>query len=290
MKTSKPFIGIIAFIIVLLTMPLGHALMILMEHTFGHQYIYQAALGLGFFGLILLFWGIIVKDNLLGTFLGLFSGLFVWTGWVEFSFVYYANRFHVAPLMENGEVVTKPEYLIMPSSVGFWAIIMLYYFFGTKTGCTFFTWFQKRMNVSNIKKMTPVARNVAVTTFMEMNMLLWTFYLLLLFVYDKAFIGDDTVVAHIVAYTSLLGSLYLFTKLIQKSNMAYAIRYAIPTVIIFWNFVEILGRWDVFKEIWVHPLEYATEMISFTAVIVILLIIVFFENKRKKEDKGIKHF
>ncbi len=283
MKIGKPFTGIIAFAIVLLTMPLGHALMILMEKTLGHEYVFQAALGLGFIGLILLFIGIIASKNLLSTLLGLFAGLFVWTGWVEFAFVYFAHRFNVAPLMEAGEVVTKPEYLIMPSSIGFWAIIMLYYFFGTKTGCTFFTWFQKRMNITNVKKLTPAVRNVAITTFMELNMLLWTFYLLLLFVYDKEFIGDNSITAHVVAYGSLLISLYLFIKLIKKNNMAYAIRYAIPTVIIFWNFVEILGRWDIFKEIWVHPLEYATEMIAFAVVIVILLIIVAFEQKRTKQ-------
>ncbi len=52
----------------------------------------------------------------------LFRGLLVWTGWIEFAFVYFANRYNVAPLMDNGEIATKPEYLIMPSSVGFWAV------------------------------------------------------------------------------------------------------------------------------------------------------------------------
>lgn len=284
MKIQKPFAGIIAFVTVLLTMPLGHALMIIMEKTLGHSHVFQAALGLGFVGIILLIWGMLSQKNTTATLLGLFAGLLVWTGWVEFAFVYYAKRFQVAPLMEGGEIVTKPEYLIMPSSIGFWVIIMLYYFFGTKTGCSFFTWFQKRLKIVNPKQLQPSIRNVALTTFMELNMILWTFYLLLLFVYDKAFIGDDSIVAHIVAYSSLLWSLYLFTKLIKKSNMAYAIRYAIPTVIIFWNFVEILGRWNVFKEIWVHPFEYATEMLLFSVVIIILIAIIFLERKKHKTE------
>ncbi len=232
MKIGKPFVGIIAFATVLLTMPLGHALMIVMEKIFGHDHVYLAATVLGFLGLIFLVLGMISKKQLSATLLGLFGGISVWIGWVEFAFVYFAHRFHVAPLVEGGEVVTKPEYLIMPSSVGFWAIFMLYYFFGTKTGCTFFTWFQKRMGIVNIKQLQPSVRNVAITTFMEINMLLWTSYLLLLFVYDKAFIGDDTIATHIVAYSLLLWSLYLFLKLIKKSQMSYAIRYAIPTVII----------------------------------------------------------
>ncbi len=50
---------------------------------------------------------------------GLFGGLLFWTGWIEFIYVYYAHRFGVQPLIIDGEVVTKPEYLIMPSSFGF---------------------------------------------------------------------------------------------------------------------------------------------------------------------------
>ena len=33
-----------------------------------------------------------------------------------------------------------------------------------------------------------------------------------------------------------------------------------PTVIIFWTFVEILGRWDMLTEIWVEPSHYWLEM------------------------------
>ncbi len=282
MTIKKPFVGIIAFTVVLMTMPLGHGAMIVMQKVLGHSYVYHAAIVLGFIGLALLIWGMIMKNNIKATLLGLFAGLLVWTTWIEFAFVFFANKLQVPPLMEAGKEVTKPEYLIMPSSIGFWAIFMIYYFFGTKTGCTFFTWFQKRMKIPNPRKIEPSLRNAAMTTFMELIMILWTFYLLLLFVYDSSFAGDDTIVTHIVAYGSLFWSLLLFKNLLKKQNMGYAIRYAIPTVVIFWNFVEILGRWDVLKEIWVHPFEYATEMISFTIVISVLLVVIYLEQKRKK--------
>ena len=177
MKIKKPFIGILAFLIVLFTMPLGHAAMILMEKGFGHEHIYQAAIIIGFLGLLLLIWGIISANENKATLLGLFGGLFIWTGWIEFAFVYYANRYGVEPLMMNGEVVTKPEYLIMPSSVGFWAILMIYYFLGAKSGCQFFNWFQRKLKISQRVEFKPVNRNVAMTTLMELTTLLWTFYL-----------------------------------------------------------------------------------------------------------------
>ncbi len=282
MKIKKPFVGIIAFVVILMSMALGHTAMIIMEKVLGHSYVYHAAIILGFVGLAFLIWGMIIKDNNKATLLGLFAGLFIWTGWIEFAFVYFANTLQVPPLMEDGEIVTKAEYLIMPSTIGLWAVFMIYYFFGTKTGCTFFTWFQKRLKIANPQKMQPAISNVAMTTFMELIMILWTFYLLLLFVYDKSFAGDDSILAHIVAYGSLFWSLYLFKNLIQKSNIGYAVRYAIPTVIIFWNFVEILGRWNVFKEIWVHPFDYALEMGIILVVMIVLTFIIYFEQRRKK--------
>jgi hypothetical protein len=54
--------------------------------------------------------------------------------------------------------------------------------------------------------------------------------------------------------------MYLFTRLVRFKRVAPAIRYAIPTAIIFWNAVEILGRWGLFTEIWVHPERYLLEM------------------------------
>ncbi len=283
MKITKPFIGIIAFVLVLLTMPIGHGLMILMEKYLGHAHVFETAMGLGFLGVVLLIWGLIVKNQTGATILGLFAGLFVWTGWIEFAFVYYAHRYNIPPLMENGEIATKPEYLIIPSSIGFWALFMLYYFFGTKTGCTFFTWFQKRLKITNPKEMKPVVRNVAMTTFMEFNVLVWTSYLLLLLIYD--FAGDQSLLTHFVAYGALIWGVYLIIQLLKKTQMGYAIRYAIPTVVIFWTYVEVMGRWGVLKEIWVEPMKYSTEMISFVVAMIILLLIILFEDKRRKKKE-----
>lgn len=286
MKISKPFIGILAFLIVLFTMPLGHAAMILMENGFGHDYIYQAALILGVIGFILVVWGVVINKEKTSTFLGLFGGLFIWTGWIEFAYVYYANRFGVEPLIVNGEVVTKPEYLIMPSSVGLWAVIMMFLLFRSKTGCKFFNWLQKKIKIGAGVNLKPAAPNYAMTTFLGLIALLWTFYLVLLFVYDNNFLGDRHPVTYIVAFGSLFWSGFLFVNLLKITKIGYAIRYAIPTVIIFWTFVEILGRWDVFKEIWIEPEKYWVEMLFIAIVFVLLILITAFNRKRKNKKQG----
>jgi hypothetical protein len=285
MKISikKPILGIVAFLIVLFTMPLGHAAMIIMENVFGKENIFIAAIIVGFLGLVLLIFGIVSKKRNLSTILGLFAGLFVWTGWIEFAFVYYANRFGVAPLMLNGEIVTKPEYLIMPSSVGFWAISMIYYFFGSKSGCKFFNWFQKKLKMSNITEMQPTIKNNALTTFMEITLILWTFYMILLFAYDNSFFGDRHPVTYLIAYGSLLWSIILFVKLIRIETFDYAIKYSIPTVIIFWNFVEIMGRWNFFSEFWIEPQKYGLELLLLTSILIILAFIGIISTRHKKQ-------
>ena len=280
LKPKKPFIGIVAFLIVLFTMPLGHAAMIIMEKSFGHNFIYQAALILGLLGFFLLILGIVSVNENKATFLGLFGGLFIWTGWIEFAYVYYAHRFGVEPLIVNGEIVTKPEYLIMPSSIGFWSVFMIYYFFGTKSGCLFFNWFQRKLKIKVVNELKPAKRNTAISVFLELILLLWTFYLVLLFAYDENFFGDRHIATYIIAFGSLFWSLLLFIKLLKINKLSYAVKYSIPTVIIFWNFVEILGRWNILTEIWIEPFKYWLEILLTSIVFLILLIITIFERKK----------
>ncbi|MDB5258533.1 MAG: hypothetical protein JWM14_3228 [Chitinophagaceae bacterium] len=265
-------------------MPLGHAVMILMEKGFGHGYVYKAALLLGLIGVLLLVWGSLLKTENKATFAGLFSGLFIWTGWIEFAHVYIAHRFGVVPLMENGEVVTKPEYLIMPASVGFLAMFLLYYLYNSKTGCTFFTWIQKVLHIP-IKSIpfTNQQKNYTLITAVEMVTLLWTFYLVLLFAYDNEMLGDRHPVTYFIAFGSLLWSAFLFKDLLKLQSLGYAIRYSIPTVIIFWNFVEILGRWNVLNEIWVKPYEYWLEVTLIFIVFALLLVVSLIEKGRQSK-------
>jgi len=159
---------------------------------------------------------------------------------------------------------------------------MMFYFLSSKSGCKFFNWFQQKLKIRKAIKLQPVSHNYTMTTMMELIALLWTFYLVLLFAYDSNFFGDRHPVTYIIAFGSMLWSGYLFIKLMRITKMGYAIRYAIPTVIIFWNFVEILGRWNIFKEIWVEPGKYWFEMLLIFSVFIILIVIGFF-GKRKSE-------
>ncbi len=284
--TSKSFrTGTLSFIIVLLFMPLGHALMVLNEKLIPEHKFLGAAI-LGFTGLFLLFIGIRKNEKpLTSTLLGLIAGILIWTGWVEFSFVWIAEKLGVAPLIENGEIATKPEYLVMMSSVRLLSTILILFFF-KQSSCTFFQWFQKlgKMEMTKVKSQEKFWAGI---TFIETIIILWTFYIVLLLVYDKDIAGDRHPLTYFVAFGSLFWSAFLFLKLIKIKKFDYAIRYAIPTVIIFWNFVEVTGRWDMFKEIWVHPFEHWIANSIILGFLIGFTIYYIIENKNKTEQKRI---
>jgi hypothetical protein len=273
---NKPFIGILAFIVVLFTMPLGHTLMVLIEIIFGHTYQIQGAAAVGTIGALLLWIGARNLSESKATWYGLFSGVLLWTGWVEFSFVWSAHHLGLQPLMENEEVVTKPEYLIMPSSIGLLLATVLYFLFNGNTRCNFFTWIQRNLRLKIRQEFNGKQRNFAIITALETIYVLWFFYIVLLLVYDNKILGDHHPGTYAVFAGSLIWSLYLLIRLIKFTKIAPAVRYAIPAVIIFWNCIEILGRWNFFKEIWIDPMNHALELvlifIAFVAVTILTIL------------------
>lgn len=137
--------------------------------------------------------------------------------------MWIAEKLDVYSLIENGEIATKPEYLVMMSSVGLLSTIIILYFF-KQSSCTFFNWFQK-LGKMELKKVKAEDKFWAGITFIET--------IVLLLVYDKEIAGDKHPLTFFVAFGSLFWSAFLFLKLIKLKKFDYAIRYAIPTVIIF---------------------------------------------------------
>ncbi|HIT49195.1 MAG TPA: hypothetical protein IAC34_06865 [Candidatus Coprenecus stercoripullorum] len=280
---------LISFLLVLCAMPLGHAMMILMEHFLPQEALHGSAFALGAVGLAIVIIGVFAKGDTKQTILGLAGGLLFWTGWVEFLLQYYASRYGVQPEIVNGEIVTKPEYLIMPATFGFWMLIMTVYIFSVKTGCLFINWIQKRIFGRRKDEIVtrPLSRHTSITTFMELNMMMWACYLLLMFCYDPEFLGDRHPVTLIIGAGCLIGAIFMFIKELGIASWGANIRMAIATVIVFWTPVEIMGRNDLFNEIWVAPTEHVTEMAIILAAFLILAACLACNlvRKRKQETK-----
>lgn len=276
--------SIASFLLVLCTMPLGHAMMIIMENTMTPAAVHGSAFCMGFIGLLLVIGGVFVKGDTRQTVCGLIGGLLFWTGWVEFLFQYYATRWGTQPEMENGEVVTRPEYLILPASFGMWMMVMTLYIFSTKNGCNFINWWQRMILRSHKSEIAarPMTHHTSIVTFMELNMILWASYLLLMFCYDKNFLGDRHPITSIVAAGCLLGSIFIFRKQLKLSSWGANIRMAIATVIVFWVPVEVLGRLNFFHEFWVEPEKYATQIVSILVAFVVLMVYIMMAARKRK--------
>ena len=274
MATKKyPGKAIASFLLVLFTMPLGHAAMILMEHWLEPATLHVCAFLLGLAGLLITVTGVFVRGDLKQTLCGLFGGLLFWTGWVEFLFQYYADRYGMQPYVDEltGKV-TQPEYMILPATFGFMMMFLLLYMFSIRSGCNFFNWCQKKLFGSrrDIIVARPVTRHTSIVTFMELNLMMWACYVLLMFCYDTEFLGDTHPVTLAIAVGCLIGSMFIFLKQLRIASWGANIRMSIATVLTFWTFVEELGHIGIMKEIWVEPMEHVGVMTALVVLFVAL--------------------
>lgn len=280
-----PFKAIASFLIVLFTMPLGHALMILMEHFMSPTALHYSAFAMGLVGMLMAVRGVFAKGDTRQTLWGLFGALLFWTGWVEFLFMYFANRFGTQPMLDpvTGEVVTRPEYLIMPASFGFFMMVMIMYTFSTRNGCNFINWVQRQLLRG--KKATvcarPMTRHASIVTFMEFIMIMWASYLLLMFCYDPVFLGDSHPVTILVGVGCFIGACFMFARQLRIPTWGAQLRMSIATVVVLWTPIEIMGRNNLFREIWVAPLEHKTEMLIILAAFLLTALYTWYASARK---------
>lgn len=284
-----PWVGLIAFIIVFVVQALGHTVMIVMEDVWpGEDYIYQSAFAMGLLGAFLLFVGMKKNDDAVAaTWYGFWAGTFLWTGWIEFSFVWAGNYLNVPDLMDPnvpGEIATKAEYLVMMSSLGIMCATLVYFLLNKETKCNFFKWFHRHMGLSTGRPNRHHERNFAAITALETIYVIWFFYLLLLFMYEETILGDRHPVVYGIFFLNIIWAIYLFQRLMKFWKVTTAIRYGIPTAIIAWNVVEIAGRWHLFTEFWERPQDFAVEMGLLTAGIAIAAVLVVKTPANKKSE------
>ena len=309
-----------SILIILLLMPLGHALMIIMEHLLSPTVLHYSAFAMGFVGLVITIWGVFVKGETKQTCFGITGALLFWTGWVEFLFAYYAQRYGVhCDLVGNGIVQTateyvngigvnhtftingtplddftraqlkeirgsRPEYLIMPATFGMWMMFIVMYVFCTRTGCDFIRWIQSHCGVKDRVELRPMAHHASIVTFMEWNIMMWGLYLLLMFCYDPVFLGTSHPVTFAIAIFCLIGSALMLKKELRIGNWGRNIRMALATVIVFWTAVEVAARNGFFKEIWVDPGHHVVEMVGILVVFIALIVGCWIYNVKEVEE------
>ena len=148
---------------------------------------------MGLAGAAMLFYGMKSENEVTATWLGFWAGSFLWTGWVEFAFVWSGNVLNVPDLMDPnvpGEIATKAEYLVMMSSVGVLGATLVYFLLNRETKCNFFLFFQRHLKLRTGRPTRGHRRDFAAITALETIYVVWFCYLLLLFIYDESILGD----------------------------------------------------------------------------------------------------
>ncbi len=146
---------------------------------------------------------------------------------------------------------TAGEYLLIKHTWSLLVLLILYLIVHEGNRCNLFIWLRRKLRLNR----NPIANgkigNYGPRTAFEMASILWFFYVVLLLLYDENLVGKFHVLTYATLVLSLGGGIYLFYKLIRIKDIGLAIRYAIPTVIVLWNVVEILAKWNIYKEPWI---------------------------------------
>jgi len=280
-----PFVGLFALLLIFLLQAVGHSHMVLLEEYFPGNSLYAAAFVEGLIGMVLVLIGAKIGTEVWGTWLGFLGGVNLWNGWCEFAFVYYANRYALPALLEQGIKTTKPEYLIMPSSLGIVLSIGLYFLLNRETRCNAFRWLHRHAGLGTGDPTPGYPRNFSIITATEYVSIAWFFYMVLLLLYDRQLLGTHHPVTYASFFLFLVWGLFLADRLLRYTRATAALRYAIPTAAVWWTLVELLGRWGLLKEIWLEPAKYTLEM-SLIGAAVLVFVVVSFANARNRARRA----
>ncbi|MGB1876775.1 MAG: hypothetical protein ACPHGY_07605 [Rhodospirillaceae bacterium] len=281
-----PFVGIIAFVTVILAQPLGHALFVMMKGVLGSpdEAAFLPSFLCGLVGFVLVWIGL-KKQETAATWLGFVGAILIWTGWFEYTWELFAHLLNVQTLYTaSGELAMSPgAQVIQASGIVMFAVTVLLYF-NRDTRCTAFKWLHRNAHMDPGKAAPGKDRDYARITALETIFVIWFIYVLNLTLYDERVLGAQHPVTYAVFFGFLVWAIYLNTRLIKYARMAPAVRYAIPTTIITWLDIEVLSRWGILNEFWVMPGEYVMEMSLVVAAFVIAGIAIYLTPERGEEN------
>jgi len=225
---------------------IGHIVMVLIE-KYNPAIKYDFAWGCAIVGLVVLYLTRFFSSDGWQSFIGCLAGLSVWFAW-EYSLMYGASRLGVTYTW-NG---SYPEYRMMTWTYMMFVMVFTYLLFQESVRCNFIFFLRRTFRLMRGPVATGKVYNYGPRTFFEYIMVTWCFYILLMLAYDEELLGVYSWFTYLLFFTSFSVFFYLTYKLLGYDRFGANLRYAIPTVTILWNDVEILAKWGMLKEPWVH--------------------------------------
>ncbi len=201
----------------------------------------------GIIGFVVIYLTRFCKTDGWQSFWGTFGGLGLWFAY-EYSLMYGGHRLGVTYAW-NG---SYPEYRMMEWSVVLLLIVCTYLLYQESVRCNLMVYLRRKLKLMRGATATGKIDNHGPRTAFEYVMVTWFFYILLLLAYDEQLFGAHSTFTYIIFFGAWAVCLFLIYKLLGYDKFGANLRYAIPTVMIGWCTIEILAKWDMLQEPWVH--------------------------------------
>jgi hypothetical protein len=225
---------------------IAHIVMVLIEK---HNPVikYDYAWGCAIFGFLTIYMTRWCKRDGWQSFWGVLGGLGLWFAF-EYSLMYGAHRMGVT-YTYNG---SYPEYRIMKWTFMAFLMVFTYLLYQESVRCNFIYFLRRKLRLMRGVVATGKISNYGPRTAFEYIMITWAGYVLLMIAYDDQIFGPQSWFCYALFFVSFSVFFYLCYKLLSYDKFGANLRYAIPTVTVLWNDVEILAKWGMLKEPWVH--------------------------------------
>lgn len=207
---------------------------------------YTFALTLGFGGFFVIYLTRFCKNDGWQSFLGALGGMSVWTSF-EYSLIWGAQRMDV-----NYGSNLPPEYRIMKFTFMACLMVCMYLLFQEGVRCKLIIFLRKKLKLMRGQPASGKIDNYGPRTAFQVIMITWFLYCLLLIGFDDTIFGPHSTFIYVIFFGSFGIFIYLFYKLMAYRKFGPNLRYAIPTIMVIWNNVEILSEWNMFREPWVN--------------------------------------
>jgi hypothetical protein len=248
----KPFPGLIAFGVALLSQWLGHSAYTFI-HTVAGNYHYALSLLVGAVGAWLV-WRSLKQPELGGTWMGFLGATLIWVGWFEFTFEFFAELYQIPPYIASPGVVSNGGSNLLQATMPIAAALFVVYgLFNRQTKCNLMRWVHRNLHMSPGMPTSDNGRSIGRVTAMETLFVIWACYLFWLYV---GYFGVTTTV-NLIAYGIWAAwCAYIFLKLLKIPRVGHALRYGIPVGVVAWGLVEMPAHFGMYPEIWLKPFKF----------------------------------
>jgi len=281
--SEQPLLGTVCVLIVFIGMAVGHTIVVLQHGWTGGMSVVDTLIS-AFVGTlcVVLVWVGMKRPETQATLLGYIGGNFIWIGYFEWTWKYFAHWLQIEPVLDDGMMILSPELLLIQAT-GLLLFAMLIFLGANKdTRCRMFMWFHRNFRMRPDKPTPGYKRQHARTAAIEIVFLIWTIYMFAIIINDPRLIKYDSIAAMIITVGFVVWGIYLFRKLLKIRGFGPAFRYAIPTGAILWLPIEAFSRWGLYPEVWVKPIEYPATMTT-ALILMIIAITGFFRSGHSKQ-------